>query len=508
MPLSPPIPGDAKRWRALCGVSIASFLGCIDFTIVNTVIPDIQADLRANVGQSQWIIAAFLMALCAFMVAAGRMADLHGRRRLLYLGMAAFGLASLGAGGAPGIGWLIAFRLAQGVSCAVLYTASAAIVSHAFPENERGRAIGILFGVNGLGLALGPVAGGFLVGAFGWRSVFLVNAPLIALSFAVCLTAVGESRDTEERGGLDWRGLALLAGAVAALMLGLGQGAAWGWASARTAAAFAGAAGLLALFIRAERAAAAPLLRIDLFTHARFVTAGIATAALAFFYCAAFFLMPLYLRIIGHCDGGRIGAMLLPATAVMALSSPLAGRLADRFGSRPLLLAGFLCFAASAALQGRFSIGTPTWFILAAFALMGLGWACILGPSTVAALASVPERLGGVATGAAWTLHNLGGAVGLAAATLVYQFCAREELLHAGGLPLSLGLGQAAALVADPAEAAANLARLGAAPAEAARLAAQAFVGGYQAAMGLLLAVSLAAFVAVAVGLRTPRREV
>lgn len=435
------VPSSRDRWLTLGGVAIASFLGCIDFTVVNTAIPAIQADLDASVSTVQWVITLFVVALSTCMVAAGRLADRHGRRRALYVGMALFGVASLGAGLAPGIGWLIGWRFAQGVACAVLYTASTAIVSHAFPEHERGKAIGMLFSANGLGLALGPVLGGLLVAGFGWRWVFLLNVPFVLLSVALCAGRVRESRDETDHAAFDWRGLALFLLALPCLLLAIVYGGHWGWLSVRTGALVAtGVAGLLALWWSSRRVAS-PLIRFDLFARPRFIAASAATSGLAFFYCAAFFLMPLYLGELRHRDSASMGWLLLSTTAVMSLVSPWAGRMADRVGTSPLLLGGFACLAASAAMQACFSASTDWWFVLSAFAFMGLGWGAILGPSTVAALGSVPAQLSGVAMGASWTLHNVGGALGLALATQVFQMHAGDGLLAGYRAAMLLLLG-------------------------------------------------------------------
>ncbi len=407
------------RWLALAGIGIASFLGCIDFTIVNTAIPAIQRSLSAEVEQAQWMVTVFVMALSACMVAAGRLADLLGRRRLLYAGMLVFGAASLGAGLAQSMAALVAWRLLQGVACAALYTTSAAIVAHMFAHSERGRALGLLFAANGLGLAIGPVAGGLLVASVGWRSVFLLNVPLIAAAFALCLGRVPESRGEPAR--FDMAGFVLLAAALPCMLLAIAHGSAWGWTSGATLGAAGAGLALLLGFVLVERRVAAPLLQLSLFANGRFVLAGLANFSLAFFYCAAFFLLPWYLSSVRGQDSGAIGWLLLPVTAVMALVSPLAGRAADRVGTAPLLAGGFAFLALSAAMQAGFTVETNRAWIIAALAAMGIGWGCILGPATVAALACVPPHLSGVAMGASWTLHNLGAALGLTIATVVFQ---------------------------------------------------------------------------------------
>ncbi|MET0543073.1 MAG: MFS transporter [Variovorax sp.] len=410
---------DKNPRVALAGVATASFVGCIDFTVVNTAMPALQKDLGAQVQMSQWIVTAFLIGLTTCMVAAGRLADLRGRRRALYFGMLVFAIGSLGAGLAWNIQALVVWRLVQGVACAVLYTASTAVVTQMFPEAERGKALGLLFGANGFGLASGPVAGGLLIGVLGWRAIFLVNLPLLALAYVLCRGRIQESRaDTHE--SFDVAGLILMAVALPCMLTAIVHGADWGWSSFPTLSLAAAGLCLLAAFVHVERTAKFPLIRLDLFANLRFASAGIASASLAAFYCSAFFLMPLYLAFVRHRDSTAIGWLLLPTTAVMAVTSPLSGRWADRRGVMQPMLAGLVFLMASASLQARFDATTSWPTVLAAFAFMGVGWGCLLGPSTMAALAAVPAQLSGLATGAAWTLHNFAGAMGLAVVTTVF----------------------------------------------------------------------------------------
>ncbi|WP_213739859.1 MFS transporter [Bradyrhizobium sp. dw_411] len=489
------------NWTTLLGVSLASFVGCIDFTIVNTAIPEIQAGLGASVSEAQWVVTLFVMALSAFMVVTGRLADLYGRRKALYAGMAVFGIASIGAGAAPSIEVLIAFRFAQGAGVAALYTASAAIVSNAFTEQERGRAIGLLFAANGIGLAIGPVAGGLLVGFLGWRWVFFVNVPFLVLSAALCLASVRESRDETDTNAIDWYGVGLLTAGLFCLLLGITQGMDWGWTSLPTLAAIGGGLCLLALFVLVESRVAAPLVQFGLFANRRFAAAGVATFALAFFYCSAFFLMPLYLSVVRGYDSMLTGFMLLPTSALVALTSPLVGRLADKYGPARLLVAGLSLLAVSAGLQMMFSGGSNIALVIVAFMVMGLGWGCILGPSTVAALASVPERLGGVAMGASWTIHNVGGAIGLVLSTLIYRLFAGNALYRTAHFTADADPALVGRLVSEPATAMERLTSLADGVVNPAALIDGYFMSGYRAAMGLLVLATLLALIAnVALG--------
>lgn len=184
---------------------------------------------------------------------------------------------------------------------------------------------------------------------------------------------------------------------------------------------------MLGVVVAIESRAASPLINLKLLLQPGFAIAGMASAALAFFYCGAFFLMPLYLSQERGLESHAIGWMLMPTTAVMALSSPWLGRMTDRFGPHRVMLAGFLCLAASAVLQALFDRHTSWMDIVLAFALFGVGWACILGPSTAAALAAAPSAAVGAATGTAWTLHNFGGAIGLTLVTAVFQHFAGAD---------------------------------------------------------------------------------
>lgn len=498
-----------RKWWVLTGVGLSCFLGYIDFTIVNTALPALRAEMHASVTELQWLVNIFLLAVSAFMVVMGRVADLYGRRRLLFTGAIGFALSSLGAGLATNIYWLIAFRLGQGFTCAILYTSLSAIVYHAFPPNERGKALGWLYGINGVGLAIGPVAGGILISSLGWRWIFLINVPLIALSMAICALSVRESRAEGEDRSLDWAGLVLLIVGLTSALLAISQGNHWGWSSVSTLASLSIAVLMLWLFYRVERCAKSPILKFRLFASRNFIGAVIAHAALAFFYVLAFFLMPLYLSEIFGLQGYQLGLMLLPTTAAVALVSPVAGRLIDKYGPKPVMLSGFACFALSAILQFMFSVGSSMFFVGTAFAFMGIGWACVLGAASVAALSAVPEDMAAVASGSFWTIHNIGGAVGLALGVLCYQLAAESRLLEELAV-LGISPGPWVSEVVNDPEGARLLLLKNAGKLDPARshlLFQQLFLAGYQVAMGLLLGVSLLAWGVLKVMMRRPRQR-
>ncbi|WP_296390409.1 MFS transporter, partial [Williamsia sp.] len=207
--------GTRRRWLGFGGLAVASFLGCIDLTIVTTALPEITRGLDTDVATSQLTLGVFLMALAMFMVTAGRLADRYGRKKVLLIGLSLFVVASVGAALAGTIAALVIARFFQGAATATLYTSTSTLVESLFGEGERGRAIGLLYAINGVGLAAGPVLGALLVPTWGWPAIFWVNLPLGLLALVAIVIAVDESR-AETSTGSDWAGQVALAVTVVA----------------------------------------------------------------------------------------------------------------------------------------------------------------------------------------------------------------------------------------------------------------------------------------------------
>lgn len=489
----------SKAWRALTGISLASFLGCLDFTIVNTALPAIQANLHATVTQLQWIINIFMLALSALMVVMGKIADVYGRRRILYGGMILFGIASCGAGLSTTIDGLIFFRLIQGIGVAILYTVPVAIIATLFPEHLRGKATGILIGANGFGLAVGPVIGGFIISALSWRWIFFVNLPAIILSFIFCMNTLTESRSVEHGKKIDWTGFLLLVIALPCVVFATVQGSHWGWTSGLIISLYSVAIISFITFYFVENRAESPIIQFKLFANRIFIVGTLANFLLAFFYTVAFFLIPLYLHSIQGETSYEIGLTLLPATAMVAILSPLVGQAIDKYGYTKVLMLGFGFLAGSALMQTYFVLHTPVWFILLAFIMLGIGWACVLSPSIVAALSSFPESMGGVAMGSVGTLHNFGGAIGLALGTVVYHYQAKSVVIsELFKNQLNGASGWIDRAIGDPENAihiiqqSTNLDVI-----KANELFQHFFIYGYSSAMWLLVASSIAALVII-----------
>ncbi|WP_069160383.1 MFS transporter [Nocardia altamirensis] len=408
-----------RRLIGFTGLAVASFLGCIDLTIVTTALPAIGDDLHAGPSSTELTLGVFLMALSMFMVTAGRIADRLGRRRVLLFGLALFVVASVGAALSWNIGSLIAARFVQGAACAVLYTSTSTLVESLFPEGDRGKAIGWLYSVNGLGLAIGPVLGGLLVPSFGWQSIFWINLPLgiaalVAIAYAVPHIAPDSS------GGTDWAGQVLVAFAVVSAVGIFVLGDLAGWVSPAVFVAVVVFVAAVAIGIVVERRAASPLIDPALFGHRRFVAAIVSDFGLGLFYAAALLVIPTYLTEGRGFDVRSAGFLLLLVSGTLALSSPVAGRFVDRVGAHTLLPWGFGLLTLAGAGIALAAFGDQLALLVVALVLFGAGWALVLGPATVLAISSVAPARSGFAVGASWTFHNLGGAIGAALATVVF----------------------------------------------------------------------------------------
>ncbi|HML13078.1 MAG TPA: MFS transporter, partial [Xanthobacteraceae bacterium] len=280
----------ARPW-VLAATILGSALAFIDGSVVNVALPAIQSDLNAAIDGAQWVVNGFMLMLGALTLIGGAAADRFGRRRVFAAGVILFTAASMACGLAPNAGALIAARFVQGGGGALLVPSSLAIISAAFPQETRGRAIGTWAGFSALTTAAGPILGGMLVDASSWRAVFFINLPLAAVTLAIAFAHVPESRDDAAH-GLDWRGGLLATLGLAALAYGLTAAAQRGWEDAAVLASLVASALALVAFVGWEARAAAPMLPLGLFRSPVFTGANLLTFLLYFALSGAFFFLP------------------------------------------------------------------------------------------------------------------------------------------------------------------------------------------------------------------------
>ncbi|HUD80880.1 MAG TPA: MFS transporter [Streptosporangiaceae bacterium] len=397
---------------AICCMSL--FIVGLDVTVVNVALPSIGHDLHAGVSGLQWTIDAYTLVLASLLMLSGSTADRIGRRRTFQTGLAIFTVGSLLCSLAPGLGWLVAFRMLQAVGGSMLNPVAMSIITNTFIERrERARAIGVWGGVVGLSMALGPVVGGLLVETVGWRGIFWVNVPVGVAAIVLTALFVPESRAPRAR-RLDPVGQLLVIVLLASLVYGLIEGPDRGWTSAGILGCFVAAAAALFGLVLYERRREEPLIDVRFFRSAPF-SGAVAIAICAFAALGGFLLVnTLYLQEVRGYSPLLAGVYTLPMAAMVAICSPLSGRLVGSRGTRPPLLAAGIGLTAAALILTQVTNDTSTLMLVVAYLLFGLGFGMVNAPITNSTVSGMPRTQAGVAAGIASTSRQVGSSLGVA----------------------------------------------------------------------------------------------
>ncbi|MBA2517616.1 MAG: MFS transporter [Solirubrobacterales bacterium] len=419
---------DNRRWWTLGAMCFALFMVMLDNTVVNVALPSIQRDFDASLGALEWTLNAYTLSFAVLLVTGGRLGDIYGRRRMFLFGVVVFALSSATIGLAPSDGWLIAGRTVQGIGAAFMMPGTLSIISNTFPPEERGKAIGTWAGVSASALALGPVVGGWLTESVSWRAIFFLNLPIAAGAIAVTLFAARESRDETVEPRVDVPGIAALTIGLTALVLALVEGNAWGWSSARILGLIALSLVSLVAFVAIERRSPAPVVDFAFFQSRTFLGANIVAFAVSFAMLAMFFFLALYMQNVLGYSPLEAGVRFLPSTVVIIFLGPISGRLTDRIGPRPLMVAGLVFAAVSLWWLSRVTTDTTYGDLLPGFVLMGLGMGLVMSPMSTAAMNSVDRTKAGVASGVLSMSRMVGGTFGVAVLGALVATIGRSRL--------------------------------------------------------------------------------
>jgi EmrB/QacA subfamily drug resistance transporter len=417
-----------SRWWTLGAMCFALFMLMLDNTVVNIALPSIQHDLHASLSSLLWTVNAYTLTFAVLLVTGGRLGDIFGRRRMFLFGVVVFAIASAAIGFAPDDTVLVAFRAVQGIGAAFMMPATLSIITQAFPPHQRGTAIGTWAGVSALALAIGPVIGGFLTEDVSWRAIFFINPPIAVIAVAVTLFAAHESRDENVGRSVDLAGIGAITVGLTALILALIESNTWHWGSVRVIALFAVAVAALAAFIAIERRVRAPMVDFAFFRSRTSAGANLVGFLVTFGMFAQFFFITLYLQNVLHYSALQTGLRFLPATVVIIIMGPLAGRLTDRVGPRPLMSIGLLIVAGAMLIQSRISVHTGYGLLLPGFILMGLGMGLTMSPMSTAAMNAVDRAKAGAASGVLSMSRMVGGSVGLAAMGALVTTIGRDKI--------------------------------------------------------------------------------
>jgi EmrB/QacA subfamily drug resistance transporter len=450
-------PATASRW-VLPATILGSSLSFIDGSVVNVALPAIQQDFDAALGAMPWVVNGYLLALASLILLGGSAGDRFGRRRVFIMGLLGFAAASLACALAPSALWLVAARFIQGGAGALLTPTSLAMIGAAYTAKARGRAIGTWAAAGALTTALGPPLGGWLVDAVGWRSIFLINPPLGVAAVALAMKLPAD-RGAADAAPLDQRGSALAVLGLGALSYGLitlGQG---GIRSAIVA--LVAAVPLIALFIRAERRANAPMMPLALFRDREFSGANTLTVLLYAALGGALFLLPLQLIQVHGYSTLAAGAAFLPFSAIMGLGSRWSGGLIDRFGARTPLAIGPALTAVGFLVLGVLG-RNPSYVsgVLPGLLILSIGMTVTVAPLTTTVLNAVPAGNSGAASGINNAAARAGTPVAVAALGLAMGgratdvdsaalACAFRLTMWVAGVLAALG-GAIAALTISP----------------------------------------------------------
>lgn len=436
-----------RKWWTLITVCTATFMLLLDITVVNVALPSIQASLHSSFSDLQWVVDAYSLTLAAFLLTAGVLGDMFGRREVFAIGLAVFSVASLVCGLATNSLMLNLSRGAQGVGGAIMFATSLALIAQAFQGRERGTAFGIYGAVIGGAVAVGPLVGGAITSGIGWRWIFFLNVPIGAIAVVLTLSTIEESRDPSAR-RVDWVGFISFSAALFMLVYALVRGNDAGWSSGEIIALFAGAATLLIVFGIAEWRGSDPMLDLSLFRRPAMVGISIATFSIA----ASIFAMFLYLTLYIQDDLGytpfQAGLRFLPISVLSFFVAPTAGRLLDKVHARYLMSFGLLLVAVGCLLMAR-THSDSTWTVLIPGLLVsgiGIGTANpVIASSSVSV---VPHERSGMASGSSNTFRQVGIATGIAGLGAVYQ----HQITHSVHGALSRTAAGRAAVAAHGAE--------------------------------------------------------
>jgi EmrB/QacA subfamily drug resistance transporter len=415
------VPSDRQKWFALAVIVAAQFMVVLDVAIVNVALPTIKTDLHFSEESLQWVITAYAIVFGGVLLLGGRLADLLGRRLVFMTGIAIFGASSLLAGLAWSEGSLIVFRALEGLGAALLSPAALSILTTTFDEGrDRNIALGVWGGASGSGAAAGVLLGGVLTSYLTWSWIFFINVPIGALLLLLTPAIVQDSRAELGHRHLDVAGAATITGGLMLLVYAMTYATQHGWGTGRSVGLILSSVVLVASFVVIEFRSKAPLLPMGIFRNRSVSGANTASFLMAGALFSMFFLLTLYMQEVLHYSAIKTGLAYVTTTLTIIVFSGVGQALVTRLGVRRVLPVGLALSAASLVLYARLPVDGHYFFdLFPAFLLSGVGLALSFVSVSIGGLSGVRPHEAGVASGLLNTTQQIGGAIGLAAATTI-----------------------------------------------------------------------------------------
>jgi len=436
----------ARRWYTLGVLCLSLLVIVVDSTIVNVALPTFARELHASTSGLQWIVDAYTLTFAALLLLAGAIADRYGRHHALAAGLAVFAAGSLAAAFTHTTAELIAARAVMGIGGAFIMPATLSIISGVFTDPaERTKAIGLWSAVSGLGVAIGPVAGGWLLAHFSWDSIFLVNLPIVAVAVVAGRWLVPASRAPQSR-RLDLTGAVLSVAAFTILTYTIIEAPENGWLSVRTLSLGAASIVLLALFIAWEARSDHPMLPLHLFRNPRFTGAGVTITVLFFALSGAVFVNSQILQFVLGYSPLAAGVRALPSAAALAVFSPVGATLAKRAGTLVPVALGLAAVTGGLALFATATAASGYGHYILAMVIVCAGIGLAMSAATAASMQELPPAMAGVGSAVNDTTRNMGSVLGVAVIGSITASVFASRMAHlAHGSAGSLGAAMAVA---------------------------------------------------------------
>ena len=404
----------ARRWQALIVLAMSLLVVSVDNTILNVALPTIREELDASSSELQWIVDSYLLVFAGLLLAAGTLGDRFGRRRALFTGLGIFGLGSLFAAISSSSTELIASRALMGVGAAAIMPATLSILTNIFPKEERPKAIAIWAATAGMGIAIGPISGGFLIENFAWSSIFLVNLPIVAGGLIAGAILIPESRDPAKP-RIDLAGIGLSISGLTALVWGLIEAPERGWTSTTILLAFGAGSAILALFVAWELRTKQPMLDVSVFRNLRFSAASISITFVFFALMGVMYFLTTYLQSVMGYSALEAGVRMGPIAVGLIVASRLSVPLTARLGTKPVVAGGLGVVAI--ALGAFTSVDVDAGYfvkVCGALTTMGVGMGLAMAPATEAIMGALPKAKAGIGSAMNDVVRELGGTLGVA----------------------------------------------------------------------------------------------
>ncbi|MGI8776050.1 MAG: MFS transporter [Acidimicrobiales bacterium] len=404
----------ARRWWTLGVLCMSLLVIGIDNTILNVALPTLTRELHATTTQLQWIVDGYTLVFAGLLLTAGSLGDRFGRRGALTLGLVIFGTGSLLSALAASPGQLIATRCLMGIGGAFIMPATLSILTNVFTvPAERARAIAVWAGFSAMGIAFGPISGGYLLEHFSWSSVFVVNLPIVVVALIGGRLFIPTSKDPSAP-RLDPIGAGLSIAGLTSLLYGIIEAPSYGWTDAKTLAAFAVAVVLLGAFVAWEAHIDHPMLDVHFFDNPRFTAASLAVTLTFFALFGALFLLTQYLQIVLGYSALEAGAALIPIAAVLMVCAPLSAKLVEGVGTKVIVAGGLVGVAAGLAVMSTLGASSGYGPVLLSLVVLGAGMGFTMAPATESIMGSLPLGKAGVGSAVNDTTRQVGGALGVA----------------------------------------------------------------------------------------------